>query len=106
MKKFAFAAIVAAATLSLAACGSSDSASSPASSDNAEAPAEEPLSSIAAQPSPMVEPSTAAADPNAAPDPAAAAAAAAAAAQDFNAAGDGAPKSGADKALGEAEKKM
>ncbi len=101
MKKPLLLAIATAATLALAGCGSSDDANEQASPDNVEMPAEESMSTLAAEPVPDAAPATQAADPNAAAKPDDAAAAAAAAAADFNAAGDG-----ADQAVDQAEKKM
>ena len=46
MKKIAFAAIASAATLLLAACGSSDPASEGAQADNVEMPAEETMQNV------------------------------------------------------------
>ena len=102
MKKFATLAFVAASALSLAACGSSDSANEQATPDTVEMPAEEQLNSVAAEP--VLDTgadATQPADPNAGAAPEDAAADAAAAAADFNAAGDG-----AEKAIDQAEKKM
>ena len=101
MKKALLLAMASAATLALSACGSSDDANEQASPDNVEMPAEDSMSTVAAEPVPDAAPMTQAADPNAAAKPDDAAAAAAAAAADFNAAGDG-----ADQALDQAEKKM
>lgn len=102
MKKSLLIALASAATLALSACGSSDDANEQATPDNVEMPAEESMSTVAAEPVPdNGAQSTAPADPNAAAKPDAAAAAAAAAAADFNAAGDG-----AEQAIGQAEKKM
>ncbi len=102
MKKYVYAAFVSAAAFALASCGSSDTASEPATPDNAEMPAEEAVSTVAAMPAPDMAPTAAATDPNAGAPPEDAAAAAAAAAADFKAEGD----PGAEKAIGEAEKKM
>lgn len=100
---FTFAA---AGSLLLAACGSSDSASEQATPDNVEMPAEETMSTVAAAPAPDKGEATEAADPNAGAKANDAAAAAAAAAADFNAAGEGGEKSGQEKAIDQAEKKM
>ena len=95
-------AFVGAASLLLAACGSSDTASEQATPDNVEMPAEETMSTVAAAPVPdKGETATMAADPNAGAKANDAAAAAAAAAADFNAAGEG-----QEKAIDQAEKKM
>jgi len=95
-------ALAAATSLLLAACGSSDNATEQATPDNVEMPAEETLSTVAAQPVPDAAPAaTEAADPNAGAKANDAAAAAAAAAADFNAAGEG-----AEHAIDKAEKKM
>ena len=89
MKKALLLAIASAATLALAGCGSSDDANEQASPDNVEMPAEESMSTVAAQPLPdNGAQATVAADPNAAAQPDDAAAAAANAAADFNAVGD------------------
>jgi len=103
MKKLALFTLAVSATLALSACGSSNDANEQATPDNAEMPAEEPLNSVAAEPVPDngVE-ATKPADPNAGAAATDAAANAAAAAADFNAAGG----EGADKAIGQAEKKM
>jgi hypothetical protein len=102
MKKFALYAFAASAALSLSACGSSDSANEQATPDTVEMPAEEQLSTVAAQPVPdSGADATQPADPNAGAKAEDAAANAAAAAADFNAAGDG-----AEKAIDKAEKKM
>lgn len=104
MKKFALYAFAAGAALSLAACGSSDSANEQATPDTVEMPAEEQLNTIAAEPVPDTgadASATEAADPNAGAKAEDAAANAAAAVSDFNAAGDG-----AEKAIDQAEKKM
>lgn len=101
MKKFVLLAFASAATLALSACGSSGDADEQATPDTVEMPAEEQLSTVAADPVPDSAPATAPADPNAAAKPNDAAAAAAAAAADFNAAGDG-----AEQAIDQAEKKM
>ncbi len=103
MKKFAYFTFAAAAALSLSACGSSNDANELATPDDAEMPAEEAVSTVAAMPAPDsgAEASTAAADPNAGSKPEDDAANASAAAADFNAAGDG-----AEKAIDAAEKKM
>jgi len=110
MNKSVTFALLGAASLLLAACGSSDTASEQATPDNVEMPAEETMSTVAAMPSPDAG-ATEAADPNAGAKPNDAAAAAAAAAADFDAAGDGAEKPvtvkpGAEKAIDQAEKKM
>jgi len=103
MKNLALFTLAASATLALAACGSSNDANEQATPDNAEMPAEEAVNSVAADPVPDngVE-ATKPADPNAGASATDAAANAAAAAADFNAAGG----EGADKAIGDAEKKM
>lgn len=103
MRKSLLLALASATTLALAGCGSSDKANEQASPDNVEMPAEESMSSVAAEPVPDTPPApaTAPADPNAAAKPDDAASAAAAAAADFNAAGDG-----EDQAVQQAEKKM
>lgn len=89
MKKALLLSIATAASLALAGCGSSDDANEQASPDNVEMPAEDSMSTVAAQPVPdNGAPATFAADPNAAAVPDDAAAAAAEAAADFNAAGD------------------
>jgi hypothetical protein len=90
MNKFAQSALIGLATLSLAACGKSDSASDAASAENVEMPAEEAMSSVDATAAPV-------ADASAAP-----AAAASAPASDAAAA----PADAAEKATAEAEKKM
>ncbi|MES2493537.1 MAG: hypothetical protein V4579_09700 [Pseudomonadota bacterium] len=102
MKKFIHVAFASAAALVLASCGSSDTATEQATPDNVEMPAEEPLNTVAAMPSPDMEPTAAATDPNAGAAPEDAAAAAAAAAQDFDAAAD----PGAEQAIEQAEKNM
>ena len=106
MKKTLTFALAGAATLLLAACGSSDSANEQATPDNVEMPAEETMSTVAAAPVPDKGEATEAADPNAGAKANDAAAAAAAAAADFNAAGDGSEKAGQEKAIDQAEKKM
>jgi hypothetical protein len=106
MKKTLSFALLGAASLALAACGSSNSADEQATPDNVEMPAEETMSTVAAVPVPD-KGATEAADPNAGAKANDAAAAAAAAAADFNAAGDGeAAKSAEEKAIDQAEKKM
>ena len=103
MKKTVSFALASAASLLLAACGSSDSATEQATPDNVEMPAEETMSTVAAAPVPdHGEAATEAADPNAGAKANDAAAAAAAAAADFNAAGG----EGGEKAIDQAEKKM
>jgi len=105
MKTAVSFALAAAGSLVLAACGSSDNATEQATPDNVEMPAEETMNTVAALPSPdkgEAATATEAADPNAGAKANDAAAAAAAAAADFNAAGG----DGADKAVGQAEKKM
>ena len=103
MTKSALLVAASAATLLLAACGSSDNANEQASPDNVEMPAEDSMSTVGADPIPDNGAlATAPADPNAAAKPDDAAAAAAAAAADFNAAGG----DGADQAVDQAEKKM
>jgi hypothetical protein len=52
MKKIAFTAIASAATLVLAACGSSDPASEGAQADNVEMPAEETMQNVDASAAP------------------------------------------------------
>jgi hypothetical protein len=108
MKTTVSFALASAASLLLAACGSSDDANEQATPDNVEMPAEETMSTVAAVPAPDngAAAATEAADPNAGAKANDAAAAAAAAAADFNAAGDGAEKPGAEKAIDQAEKKM
>ena len=107
MKSSVSFALASAASLLLAACGSSDNTNEQATPDNVEMPAEETMSTVAAAPVPdNGAAATQAADPNAGAKANDAAAAAAAAAADFNAAGDGAEKPGAEKAIDQAEKKM
>lgn len=69
MKKYAIVAFSAALTLTLSACGSSDSASEEAQADNVEMPAEEAM--VDPEATPVADPS-AAADAGAAMEPAAA----------------------------------
>jgi hypothetical protein len=69
MKKFAIVAFSAALTLTLSACGSSDSASEEAQADNVEMPAEEAMGDVEATP---VADASAAADAATAMEPAAA----------------------------------
>lgn len=103
MKKLACFTFAAATALSLSACGSSNDANEVATPDNAEMPAEEAVSTVAAMPEPDTAPAATAAavDPNAGSKAEDAAANAAAAAADFNAAGED-----AEKAIDAAEKKM
>jgi hypothetical protein len=98
MKKIAFAAIASAATLVLAACGSSDPASEGAQADNVEMPAEETMQNVDASAAPA---SDAAALPGA--DGTAPAADASAAA---TAPADPAAAKAAEDATKAAEKKM
>ncbi len=95
MKKFAYVASVSAAVLTLAACGSSDSASEQTSAENVEMPAEEAMSGMDATP---------VADPMAAPG----AAASAAASDGASGAASPSPAASAavEQATKDAEKKM
>lgn len=107
MKKSVSLAFASAASLLLAACGSSDDANEQATPDNVEMPAEETMSTVAAPAPDNGAAATEAADPNAGAKANDAAAAAAAAAADFDAAGDAAAeKPGAERAIDQAEKKM
>lgn len=56
MKKLVFAALISAATLTLSACGSSDSASEEAQADNVEMPAEETMTNVDASAAPASDP--------------------------------------------------
>lgn len=94
MTRYGFAVAVSAATLMLAACGSSDKASEGATAENVEMPAEEAMSGVDAGAAP-------ASDAAAAP-----ASDAAAAASDAAAAPAAGASSAAEKATADAEKKM
>ena len=94
MKKFAYAAMASAATLMLAACGSSDKASEGATAENVEMPAEEAMTGVDAG---AVPASDAAAAPGAE---------ATAAASDAAAAPAAGASAAAEKATAEAEKKL
>jgi translation elongation factor EF-Tu-like GTPase len=94
MLKLVSSALLIAATLTLAACGKSDSASDAASAENVEMPAEEAMSSVDVGATPVADASaTPAADASAPASDAAAAAPSAAA-------------DAAEKATADAEKKM
>lgn len=58
MKKIAYAAIVAAAAMALAACGSSDKASEGAQAENVEMPAEEAMNTADAGATPVADAGT------------------------------------------------
>ncbi len=94
MKKFASAALVSAVALTLAACGSSDSASEGASAENVEMPAEEAMSGVDPAATPAAE------------APAAAGSEAAATASEAAPAASAAAGDAAEKATADAEKKM
>ncbi len=97
MKKFAYVALVSAAVLTLAACGSSDSASEKASAENVEMPAEEAMSGMDTAATPVADPMAA---------PGAAATAAASDAASGAASPSPAASAAVEQATKDAEKKM
>ena len=97
MKKFAYVASVSAAVLTLAACGSSDSASEKASAENVEMPAEEAMSGMDTAATPVADPMAA---------PCAAATAAASDAASGAASPSPAASAAVEQATKDAEKKM
>lgn len=97
MKKFAYVAVMSAAVLTLAACGSSDSASEQASAENVEMPAEEAMSGMDAEATPVADPMAV---------PGAAASVAASDAASGAASPSPAASAAAEQATKDAEKKM